>query len=184
LVSEEEAHIVKNLKLNFKTLGTKCGKNMKAVQAFAAANTEKIIHGIEQEGKIEIEVEGTTIELIHEDVDIIPVDIPGWKVVNDGALTVALDITISEELRHEGIAREFVNRIQNMRKESGFEVTDKISVRILRNDFYNVAIRENSEYIRAQILAGEIEMVDSIDNGFTVEIEEGVTTQISLAKIN
>ncbi|MFM9985816.1 MAG: DUF5915 domain-containing protein, partial [Flavobacteriales bacterium] len=184
LVSEEEAHIVKNLKLNFKTLGAKCGKNMKAVQAFAASNGEKIIQGIERDGKMNIEVDGTIIELIHEDVDIIPVDIPGWKVVNDGALTVALDITITEELRHEGIAREFVNRIQNLRKESGFEVTDKISVKILRNDFYNVAIQANSEYIRAQILAGEIEMADSIDNGFTVEIEEGVTTQISLAKLN
>ncbi len=184
LVSEEEAHIVKNLKLNFKTLGAKCGKNMKAVQAFAAANGEAIIKGIESAGRFEVPVDGATIELIHEDVDIIPVDIPGWKVVNDGALTVALDVTISPILRGEGIAREFVNRIQNLRKESGLDVTDRISVKILSNDLYNEALQVNSEYIRAQILAGELVITESIDNGFTVEIEEGVTSQISLAKLN
>ncbi|MBX7051463.1 MAG: isoleucine--tRNA ligase [Flavobacteriales bacterium] len=184
LVSEEEAHIVKNLKLNFKTLGAKCGKNMKAVQAFAAANGEAMIKGIEREGRFVITVEGVEIELVHEDVDIIPVDIPGWKVANDGALTVALDIHISEELRQEGIAREFVNRIQNLRKEAGFDVTDRISVKIESKEAFRQAVMANSEYIRGQILADDLQMVDSLTGGTTVEIEEGLTTQIALAKLN
>ncbi len=184
LVSEEEAHIVKNLKLNFKTLGTKCGKNMKAVQAFAAANGEAIIKGIERDGRFVVPVEGGEIELIHEDVDIIPVDIPGWKVANDGALTVALDVNISEELRQEGIAREFVNRIQNLRKEAGFDVTDRISVKIESKEAFRQAVIANSEYIRGQILADDLQMVDSLTGGTTVEIEEGLTTQIALAKLN
>lgn len=184
LVSEEEAHIVKNLKLNFKTLGTKCGKNMKAVQAFATIHAEDIIKGIERSGSFNVPVDGGLIELLHEDVDIIPVDIPGWKVANDGALTVALDINISEELKQEGIAREFINRIQNLRKESGFDVTDRISVKIESNEAYRQAVIANSEYIRAQILADDLQMVDSLSGGTTVEIEEGLTSRIALAKLN
>jgi isoleucyl-tRNA synthetase len=184
LVSEEEAHIVKNLKLNFKTLGTKCGKNMKAVQAFATTHAEEIIKGIERTGSFHVAVEGAEIELVREDVDIIPVDIPGWKVANDGALTVALDIHLSEELKQEGIAREFINRIQNLRKESGFDVTDRISVKIESNEAYRQAVIANSEYIRAQILADDLQMVDSLSGGTTVEIEDGITSRIALAKLN
>ena len=123
-VDESTAQIVKDLKLNFKTLGKKCGKHMKALQTFAAENAQLIIREIEMNGSYPFQAEGEVIELLHEDVDIIPVDIPGWKVVNDGALTVALDIHISPELHQEGIAREFVNRIQNLRKETGFDVTE------------------------------------------------------------
>ncbi len=182
-VDESQAQIVKNLKLNFKTLGKKCGKHMKAVQAFAADNSEAIIKGIEQNGTYTIHIEGDSIELVHEDVDIIPVDIPGWKVVNDGALTVALDVTLTDELRQEGIAREFVNRIQNLRKDLGFDVVDKISVKILEHEAFKKAVLSNSEYIRAQILADELELVTSLNDGHQVEIEEGVTTQIALAKL-
>lgn len=182
-VDESQAQIVKDLKLNFKTLGKKCGKHMKAVQAFAADNSEAIIKGIEQNGTYTINIEGDTIELVHEDVDIIPVDIPGWKVVNDGALTVALDITLTDELRQEGIAREFVNRIQNLRKDLGFDVVDKISVKIVEHESFKQAVLSNSEYIRAQILADELELVGSLSGGHQVEIEEGVTTQIALAKL-
>lgn len=182
-VDESQAQIVKNLKLNFKTLGKKCGKHMKAVQAFAADNSEAIIKGIEQNGTYTIHIEDDAIELVHEDVDIIPVDIPGWKVVNDGALTVALDVTLTDELRQEGIAREFVNRIQNLRKDLGFDVVDKISVKILEHEAFKQAVLSNSEYIRAQILADELELVTSLNDGHQVEIEEGVTTQIALAKL-
>jgi len=184
LVTEEEAHIVKNLKLNFKTLGAKCGKNMKAVQAFALVNGDSIIRSIERDGRFEIPFDGGVIELLREDVDIIPVDIPGWKVVNDGALTVALDITISHELKQEGIAREFVNRIQNMRKESGLEVTDRISVKILTHQSFAKAVELNSEYIRAQILAGEMVLVETLEGGITVEIDEGITTDIFIQKLH
>jgi len=182
-VDESQAQIVKNLKLNFKTLGKKCGKHMKAVQAFAADNSEVIIKGIEQNGTYTIHIEGDAIELVHEDVDIIPVDIPGWKVVNDGALTVALDVTLTDELRQEGIAREFVNRIQNLRKDLGFDVVDKISVKIVEHDSFKQAVLSNSEYIRAQILADDLQLVNSLQDGHQVEIEEGVTTQIALAKL-
>jgi isoleucyl-tRNA synthetase len=181
-VTEAEAQIVKNLKLNFKTLGKKCGKSMKSVQNFAEQNGPTIIQSIESTGKFDVHVDGITIELIHEDVDIIPVDIPGWKVANDGALTVALDVTISNELRQEGIAREFVNRIQNMRKDSGLEVTDKIHVKILSHQGLNEAVRANSEYIRSQVLAGDISIVETIANGQTVEIEDGLTTSIEISK--
>jgi isoleucyl-tRNA synthetase len=182
-VDESQAQIVKNLKLNFKTLGKKCGKHMKAVQAFAAEHPQDIIKGVEQNGTYTLTIEGESIELVKEDVEIIPVDIPGWKVVNDGVLTVALDVTISEELRQEGIAREFVNRIQNLRKDLGFDVVDKISVKIQEHAQFNQAVRGNSEYIRAQILADELELVSSLTNGHTVEIEEGLTTQITLTKL-
>lgn len=182
-VDESQAQIVKNLKLNFKTLGKKCGKHMKAVQAFAAEHPQDIIKGVEQNGSYIIQVEGQPIELVREDVEIIPVDIPGWKVVNNGALTVALDVTITEDLRQEGIAREFVNRIQNLRKELGFDVVDKIRVKIQEHPQFNQAVRTNSEYIRAQILADELELVSSLTDGHTVEIEEGITTQITLTKL-
>jgi isoleucyl-tRNA synthetase len=182
LVDESQANIVKNLKLNFKSLGSKCGKHMKAVQAYALEHSQALISAIEGTGSYQVVLADVAIELTHEDVDIIPVDIPGWKVANDGALTVALDITITEDLRLEGIAREFVNRIQNLRKDLGFEVTDKIYVKILRHNHYNDAIVSNSEYIRAQILANSIELVDTLLGAHTVEIEEGVSAQIEVTK--
>lgn len=181
-VDESKAEIVKNLKLNFKTLGAKCGKNMKAVQAYAQANAAAIIRGIEKHKSYIVEIDGVEIELLPCDVDIIPVDIPGWKVVNDGALTVALDITITEELRLEGIAREFVNRIQNLRKDLGFEVTDKINVKIEKRDAFNEAVLKNSEYIRAQILAEDIQLLEKVDEGHPVEIDDKTSTKILLAK--
>ena len=183
-VDESKAEIIKNLKLNFKTLGIKCGKNMKSVQTFAAAHNAEIIRAIEKHKRYVVDLDGVEIELLPEDVDIIPVDIPGWKVVNDGALTVALDVTISPVLHREGIAREFVNRIQNLRKELGFEVTDKIIVKIERRDSFNEAVEGNSEYIRAQILAEDIQLLERVEGGQSVEIDENTTTQILLAKLN
>ena len=184
LVDESQARIVKNLKLNFKTLGKKCGKHMKAVQAFALSNGEEIIRAIETEGTYSMHIEGEAIELIAEDVEIIPVDIPGWKVTNDGALTVALDITLDDELRNEGVAREIVNRIQNLRKEAGFEVTDRINVKILSSNAIQEAVASNSEYIRTQILADALELTETLIDGYEVEIEEGKPTKIALFKLN
>jgi isoleucyl-tRNA synthetase len=184
LVDESGAQIVKNLKLNFKTLGRKCGKHMKAVQSFAGENQSEIIKSIESQGRFELNLEGEVIELLPEDVDIIPVDIPGWKVANDGALTVALDVKITEDLRAEGIAREFVNRIQNIRKEIGLDVTDRIIVKIGNHEAFREAVLANSEYIRGQILAEELTLVDGLGEGHTVEIEEGLTTQIAVSKFN
>jgi isoleucyl-tRNA synthetase len=184
LVDESQARIVKNLKLNFKTLGKKCGKHMKAVQAYAPQHAEDIIKAIESQGKYDVHIEGETIELIPEDVEIIPVDIPGWKVANEGALTVALDITLDDALRNEGVAREIVNRVQNLRKEAGFEVTDRINVKIASSDAIREAVASNSEYIRSQILAEELELMDALQEGYEVEIEEGKPTKIALFKLN
>jgi isoleucyl-tRNA synthetase len=183
-VDESQAKIIKNLKLNFKTLGKKCGKHMKAVQAFAQEQPQDIITGIEQLGLFTLTIEGESIELVTEDVEIIPVDIPGWKVANDGALTVALDVTLDEELRREGVARELVNRVQNLRKEEGFDVTDRIIVKIVSTPTIREAVASNSEYIRTQILAETLELLDSMENGHDVEIEEGSTTRIALFKLN
>jgi isoleucyl-tRNA synthetase len=157
---------------------------MKAVQAFALSNGEEIIRAIETDGTYTMHIEGEAIELVAEDVEIIPVDIPGWKVANDGALTVALDVTLDDELRNEGVAREIVNRIQNLRKEAGFEVTDRINVKILSSEAIREAVASNSEYIRTQILAEELELMDALTEGYEVEIEEGKPTKIALFKLN
>jgi isoleucyl-tRNA synthetase len=206
-VDEKSTQIVKNLKLNFKTLGKKCGKYMKAVQAFAAENAPDIISSIEKTGKYEIpshviageakqsadkkeiasgDVPAMTIILENEDVEIIPVDIPGWKVANDGQITVALDISLTEQLREEGIARELVNRIQNLRKEKDFEVIDRISVKVKRNSAINAAITNNLNYICPEILADSIEFVDDFtkNEGELVELDEKTKILVSINKLN
>ena len=185
LVDESQTQIVKNLKLNFKTLGKKCGKHMKSVQTFANENAQAIISGIEKTGNFEMKFDGESIILDTEDVEIIPVDIPGWKVVNFGQLTVALDVTISAELREEGLARELVNRIQNLRKDNNLDVTDRIEVKIQRNSAINSAINNNLDYICAEILASSLELVDTVEsaNGSEVEIEEDIKTLISITKL-
>ncbi len=184
-VSEADTQIVKNLKLNFKTLGKKCGKHMKAVQSFANENANSIISGIEKAGKFEIKIESDSIVLENEDVEIIPIDIPGWKVSNSGQLTVALDVTISPELKEEGIAREIVNRIQNIRKDKNLDVTDRIDVKIQRNSAINSAINNNLDYICAEILASSLELVDNVDatKGSEIELEEEIKTIITITKL-
>lgn len=183
-VDESKTQIVKNLKLNFKTLGKKCGANMKAVQAFANDNGNKIIQGIEKTGSFMISVNGTDIVLETEDVEIIPVDIPGWKVANSGPLTVALDVTISEVLKQEGLAREIVNRIQNMRKDKGLDVTDKILVKIQQNDALDSAIKNNLNYICSETLTGDLQVLKVLDNAVMVEVDEEISTSISIEKFN
>ncbi len=185
-VDESQTQIVKNLKLNFKTLGKKCGKHMKAVQAFANEHRHEIISHIEKTGKYAVNIDGEEIVLETEDIEIIPVDIPGWKVANSGAITVALDITLTEPLKQEGIAREIVNRIQNMRKDRGFEVTDKIYVKVLQNDYLNDAIKNNLTYICSETLTGNLEMVEALDlnSGILVEVDDVVSTYVSIEKLN
>ncbi len=186
LVDESQTQIVKNLKLNFKTLGKKCGKNMKAVQTFATENAQAVISGIEKTGNFTMNFGEETIVLDTEDVEIIPVDIPGWKVSNSGQLTVALDVTITPELREEGLARELVNRIQNLRKDSNLDVTDRIEVKIQRNSSINSAINNNLDYICAEILASSLELVDVLEstNGSEIELEEEIKTLITITKLN
>jgi isoleucyl-tRNA synthetase len=185
-VDEKTSNIVKNLKLNFKTLGKKCGKHMKAVQTYAAENAKNIIKSIEQNGMYDIPVEGEIIRLEAEDVEIIPVDIPGWKVANNGGLTVALDITITEKLKSEGLARELVNRVQNLRKDNGLEVTDRILLKINANDAIKYAINQNLDYICSEILASSIDFVSELNekDAVEVEIEEGINTLLLIDKIS
>ena len=185
-VDESKTQITKNLKLNFKTLGKKCGAHMKAVQAFAQENGAKIIKDIERTGKFVVTIAGTEIVLENEDVEIIPVDIPGWKVSNSGALTVALDVSISTELKQEGLAREVVNRIQNMRKDKGLDVTDKILVRIQQNTKLDSAIKNNLSYICSETLTGDLQLVDSLTSvgANLVEVDETISTLISIEKLN
>ncbi len=181
-VDEGESKFVKNLKLNFKTLGRKCGKAMKEVQLFAEQNGQTMIEDIEKNGATVIPTSIGEMELVMEDVEIIPVDIPGWKVVNQGNLTVALDVTITETLRDEGIAREVVNRIQNIRKESQLQVTDRIRVSLTANSTWNDAIEKNSQYIRNQVLADEITFVSDLKEGVQVEWDENQTLNIYIQK--
>jgi isoleucyl-tRNA synthetase len=184
-VTEAEVQIVKNMKLNFKTLGKKYGAFMKAIQTFANENSNEIIRGIELGGEFTFDLSATEITLLLEDVEIIPVDIPGWKVANSGNITVALDIQINEELKNEGIAREIVNRIQNLRKDKAFEVTDKINVLLQSHNLLNASVGKNIDYIRDEILAVNFEIVDHIADNESVllDIEEGIATKISIEKV-
>jgi len=185
-VDESDTNIVKNLKLNFKTLGKKCGQNMKAVQAFALANGSKIISDIEKTGQSTVNVNNAEIILEPEDVEIIPVDMPGWKVANSGAITVALDINLSEALKNEGLAREIVNRIQNIRKDRGFEVTDKILVKIQENSDLDNAIKNNYSYICSETLTNDLQLVQKLSGAeaVTIEVDELISTQILIEKLN
>ena len=159
---------------------------MKAVQAYGNENGNKIIIDIEKTGKHSLIVNGSEIILETEDVEIIPVDIPGWKVANSGSITVALDVTISEVLKQEGLAREIVNRIQNMRKDKGLDVTDRILVKIQENAVLNTAINNNLNYICSETLTGDLQLVDSLvaTESNLVEVDETISTLISIQKLN
>ena len=159
---------------------------MKTVQAFANDNGPAIISAIEKTGQYKMNVEGDEIVLENEDVEIIPVDIPGWKVANSGQITVALDVTVTQVLKEEGLARELVNRIQNLRKDIGLELTDKILVKIQQNDALNTAIKNNLNYICAETLTGDLQVVQNLSSttASSVEVDELVSTLISIEKLN
>nr|WP_321453636.1 isoleucine--tRNA ligase [uncultured Carboxylicivirga sp.] len=176
--------LVKKIKPNFKTLGPKYGKMMKAISGAINALGQEEIAIFEKEEQYSLELEGQKVVLSIEDVEIMSEDIPGWLVANEGKLTVALDIEVTEELREEGIAREFVNRIQNLRKDSGFDVTDKIKLSIQKNDAINVAIEKHAEYIGAQTLAVEVKLVDNCNDNaaITVDIDDEISTLMQIVK--
>lgn len=172
-VSNEEGVLVKKVKPDFKKLGPKFGKIMKQLAAQITAMSQKDIIEFEKNGCFTFTVDSTPATVELADVEIISEDIPGWLVNNEGSLTVALDITVTEELRREGIAREIVNRIQNIRKSKDFDITDKIDVVITPNDGTNEAVKDYMEYISKQVLANsfaiaEIDEADRID----LEMEE------------
>merc|ERR1711879_267793 len=141
----------------------------------------KEITKIEQEGEISIDVNGNLTKLTWEDVEITSQDIEGWLVANNSGITVALDVTISEDLRKEGIAREFVNRIQNLRKDSGYEVSDTIAIKIQKDGKIETAVTDNMEYIKNETLATSLDLVEELDNGTVVEFDD-VTTKLFIDK--
>ena len=157
-IEDTSGVLVKKIKPNFKTLGPRHGKMMKQISAAIGSLDQKDISAFENSGSHILSLEGEEVNLSLDDVEIISEDIPGWLVANEGTLTVALDVTVTDELRQEGIAREFVNRIQNLRKESGFDVTDKIHVSIENLDEIAPAVRKHSGYIGSQTLADHIEL--------------------------
>jgi isoleucyl-tRNA synthetase len=181
LLENTEGILVKRIKPNFKTIGPKYGKQMKAIANLVATWSQEDITKIEQTQAWSGEIDGATIDLILEDFEIQAEDIPGWLVASEGGITVALDITISEALRQEGLAREFVNRIQNLRKDSGFEVTDRIVIRYQANEEIQAAIEANLEYIKNEVLANEI-LAGGVENGVVLEDGdlEGVSVEVGV----
>ena len=147
LLDDASGILVKQIKPNFKVLGPRFGKEMKQIAVAVSQLDQSAIQKIEQEGEISLDLENKNIKLQLSDVEITSQDIEGWLVANSGPLTVALDISIDENLKNEGIARELVNRIQNLRKESGFEVTDKINIKILKDGLIEKAVESNREYV-------------------------------------
>ncbi len=171
-ITETEGVISKKLKPNFKLLGAKLGTKMKQASAVITTLSQAQITRLEKEGTLILEVEGESIPLLVSEVEIIAEDIPGWSVAVKNALTVALDITLSEALLKEGNARELVNRVQNIRKEANFELTDKILLRIVDNTNLKDSINEFSDYICREILALEIDWVPALEDGVDVEIND------------
>ncbi|WP_338646899.1 isoleucine--tRNA ligase [Flavobacterium sp. KS-LB2] len=181
LLDDASGVLVKQIKPNFKTLGPRFGKDMglisKAIQGFS----KEQISQLDKEGSLSIVIAGNNVLLTIEDVEITSQDIEGWLVANSNGITVALDITISEELKQEGISRELVNRIQNIRKDSGFEVTDKIKVQLKRNGILEEAILKNEAYIKSETLTSDLVFVDEIENGTEIEFDD-IKTMILISK--
>ena len=171
-LNPDNTFISKKIKPNFVALGKKLGSKMKAVSAALAKFTQEDIASFERDGKFELNVDGNIIPLAINEVELTSEDIPGWTVASKGPLTIALDITITPELQQEGAAREFVNRIQKIRKDNGFELTDKINVQIDTNDALKSALMAHKHYICAEILADELEFLSIDEGGTEVEVNE------------
>ncbi|WP_304958742.1 isoleucine--tRNA ligase, partial [uncultured Parabacteroides sp.] len=164
--------LVKKIKPDFKKLGPRYGKIMKALAAAIQTMSQDEINAFEKAGTYTLTVEGQEAVIERADVEIISEDIPGWLVANDGRLTVALDITVTENLRKEGLARELVNRIQNLRKSNGFDITDKITVTVLSSDVMDEAIKDFNSYIANQVLAVSVEITDVISDATELDFED------------
>ncbi|MBQ8968160.1 MAG: isoleucine--tRNA ligase [Bacteroidaceae bacterium] len=170
---EGDGILVKKVKCNFRTMGKKFGKLMKSVNAAVLAMSQEQIKELEAQGSIQLSLEtGETALVEAEDIEIYSEDIPGWTVANDGALTVALDITVTDDLKNEGVARELVKRIQNLRKESGFEITDRIDIQLEHNGQTDKAVAQFGDYIAAQVLANSLTLVDKVEEPTLLDFED------------
>ena len=181
LIDDASDILVKNIKPNFKVLGPKFGKDMRFVGAEIQKFTQEDINKIEKEGEIDVKINDNFVKLSINEVEISSQDIEGWLVANQGNLTVALDINITDALRKEGNARELINRVQNLRKDSGFEVTDKIKLSIEKNSILEEAVKANEEYIKNETLTNDLVFVDSIKNGFEIDFDT-IETKILIEK--
>ncbi len=171
-ISSTEGFIAKKIKANYKTLGSKLGKKMKTAATIIAAFSQDQISELEKNGIYNLDIEGENFSISTEDVEITADDIPGWRIASKGSLTVALDITLNDELMNEGTAREFINRIQNIRKEMAFALTDHIIVKLPENTAIKAALIQFKNYICAEILAGELIWVPEITEGTQIEVNE------------
>jgi len=185
-INEDAGVIVKKIKADFKALGPKYGKLMKSVAAAIAQFDSNQINELQKEGSIAIVLENQTINIEISDVEISTEDIPGWLVANEGSYTVALDVSISNDLLEEGLSRELVNKIQTIRKTSGLEVTDRIDIIVKKHPLLNAAIEKNINYICAETLGDSLKISNdsSILNGIAVEITEEISTDIAITKSN
>ncbi|MBT2160075.1 isoleucine--tRNA ligase [Zobellia barbeyronii] len=181
LLDDASGILVKQIKPNFKVLGPKFGKDMKKIAQAVAKLGQDDIQKIEQDGEISLDIIDKIITLQLQDVEIASQDIEGWLVASSGPITVALDVTINENLREEGIARELVNRIQNIRKDSGFEVTDRIDVKILKDGLVEKAVFNNLDYIKTETLTAELVFEEKLDKGTEVSFDE-ITTKLFIEK--
>lgn len=182
----ESGVFVKKIKPNFVLLGKKLGKHMKTVAAQLAGWNQEQINALEQQGWVDVVAEGETLRIERSEVEILIDDLPGWQVASDGRLVAALDITLTPELADEGIARELVNRIQNLRKDKNFEVTDRIRVKISANDRLTSAVNNNFDYICSETLATTLEMVPNLTDSeaVQVEVDEAIQTFVLITKQN
>jgi isoleucyl-tRNA synthetase len=171
-LTDTEGFIKKRIKPNFVALGKRLGAKMKAVSNALNQFTQEEIANLEKEGSYSLRINDEDLILQLPDVEIISEDVPGWMVANKGSLTVALDVTVTPELVNEGNARELVNRIQKIRKESGFELTDRISVKLADANELKPAITEFNDYICAEILADKLELVPNIASGTEIEVND------------
>ena len=181
LLDDASGVLVKQIKPNFKALGPRFGKDMNLIAKEIQGLTAEQINELEAKGDLSLVISGNSVILTSQDVEITSQDIPGWLVASANGITVALDITISAELKQEGIARELVNRIQNIRKDSGFEVTDKIKVQIQHQVELEPAIKKNEEYIMSETLTRELLFVEEVQNGIEIEFDD-IKTKILISK--
>jgi isoleucyl-tRNA synthetase len=183
-LTESAGFLVKKIKPNFKTLGPRYGKLMKEIAVALSAFSQTDISQIESAGNYNLLIGTENVDLLLSDVEIITEDIPGWVVANQGALTVALDITVTNSLWQEGIARELINRIQNMRKDKGFEVTDKITITLRKNDLIENAIVHFNNYICSETLAESLTfLADEPAGSEPVELTDEINVMVLIKQI-
>jgi isoleucyl-tRNA synthetase len=182
----ETGVFVKKIKPDFKLLGKKLGKHMKAAAAAFADFSQADIEEMERKGNFDLSLDGETINIERAEVEILVDDLPGMLVAIDGRFTVALDVTLSPELKEEGLARELINRIQNLRKDKEYEVTDRIDVKIKSHETLATAVRNNFNYICSETLATTLELVNDVleKEAVTVEVDDEIKTLIHITKHN